>query len=111
MKTRVSGLLAVIVFVVAVIALTSGVRWLSHEEKLPTQTSPDGQWQVNVWGMQLWTGSVEVTAQVLEPGGSSGRYVRGVVSSFEEFREKFSTLEFRGDEAFADGEYFVRRRR
>lgn len=108
MKLKIFGLFVAIVFIVLA---GFGVRWLNHEVQLPTQASPDGQWKVNVWGMQLWTGSVEVTAQVLEPGGSSGRYVRGVVSSFEEFREKFSKLEFRGDEAFADGEFFVRRRR
>lgn len=104
-----SRIFAIAVLLGVIVLAGVGVGTLNQSEQLPTQTSPDGQWKVEVYGKRLWNGSVEVSARVISPEGTTSRSVKGMASSFDDFRAKFGSLQFRGNEAFADGQPFVGR--
>lgn len=96
-----------------VAAFICGAAWtvqeLNHREAIPVQTSPDGEWHIEVSGRRLWSGSVDVLVSMSTPDGRTGRSVKGIEPSFEAFHKKYDQLEFRGDTAYAEGQEFLKR--
>lgn len=85
------------------------VQELNRREAIPVQTSPDGEWHIEVSGQRLWSGSVEVVVSMSTPNGRTAPSVKGIEPSFEAFHKKYDQLEFRGDTAYAGGQAFLKR--
>ena len=103
------NLLKLVVLVAFIYGAVWVVREFNHREAIPVQTSPEGEWHIEITGHRLWSGSVQVVVSMSTPAGRTGRSVKGIEASFETFHKKYDELEFRGDTAYAGGQVFLTR--